>query len=254
MTRYRIILQTELESTHKILLYAPGTTEGFNGMTEILDELQIDWKDNVPTSWRLMPMESKVDLQSSDLGDLLEHALHRTREHLSADGGGGGSVVFLGMDSPSLPLDEIMKGLGLATTNSRETMCNDTRAALLCPASDGGYGMLSVPAHADSAKIFQGIPWSHPLTAIAQVKAFTDQDIPVCIGTLMHDIDEPQDVKDMCERLRHDKETMTTKTRLDEPSGWSCETKRIKSHHPTLFHTRKALLMAGLLQAEDECC
>jgi len=87
-----------------------------------------------------------------------------------------------------------------ATHNRRNA---SPTTALLCPADDGGYGMLSVPWMADSSQTFGcGIGWSQSLTAISQVKALTDQGIPVRIGTLMHDIDEPEDVQRLCERLK----------------------------------------------------
>jgi glycosyltransferase A (GT-A) superfamily protein (DUF2064 family) len=57
-----------------------------------------------------------------------------------------GGVVFWGMDSPVLPLDDMVAGLLLSTN----------KQARLCPADDGGYGVLCVPPHAESYKINQG--------------------------------------------------------------------------------------------------
>ena len=259
----------------KILLYAPGTTEGFHGMTSILDELQIDWHDydgdpclhltttttTTTTSWLLLPMESRVDLQSSDLGYLLEHALNRVRGHLRQTNNSNclAPIIFLGMDSPMLPLDDIVNALGITNGNEENDEDDDNlqltrKAAILCPASDGGYGMLSVPGHADAAQTFQQILWSHPLTAIAQIKALSDQGIPVRIGTLMEDIDEPPDVEKLCQRLKHDQSgnALTTNSILDRPCGSlssmeTTRTTRIQSSHPTFFYTRHALSRAGLL-------
>jgi len=168
------------------------------------------------------------------------------------------------MDSPILPLDDIAKALGLAhgiregdyasnQDNVEEEEDTMRRAALLCPASDGGYGMLSVPGHADAAKTFQQILWSHPLTAIAQTKALSDQGIPVRIGTLMEDIDEPQDVENLCQRLRQDSQghVPVTNSILDRPCDFSSSSeirmRRIQSSHPSLLYTRQALKRAGLL-------
>lgn len=266
-------------------------------MTRILDELEIPWRrdDNkngkVDVSsassslssssyapWLLLPMQSKVDLQSSDLGDLLERALNRAREHIvvvdsaanaSHVNSGNGSVVFLGMDSPALPLEDILIGLGLQVPAdgvetdvilvSPMTNCSSTEA-LICPADDGGYGMLSVPASADASQTFQGIQWSHALTAVSQIKALTDQVgrvSSVRMGTLMYDIDEPEDVTKLCLRLKEDKSVQNATTAyqlpmvLDRPSGSRCSTpmdlKKEPNAHPTCFFTREALLTAGLL-------
>lgn len=230
-------------------------------MVKILDELTIEydsWNANQgPLStvahtrskdkWLLMPMESKVDLQSSDLGDLLEHALDRAREQLQDRNGGqeGGSVVFLGMDSPVLPLDDI-----------HSAFYNNTTSALLCPADDGGYGMLSVPSNAKAAKTFGGVCWSQTLTAVSQLKALTDQGISVRIGTLMHDIDEPEDVQQLCNRLRLPDPKSNTPGKpmvLDRPSGWLLtseevsDSRPVTSTHEPCSYTREALKRAGIL-------
>lgn len=272
-------------------------------MTHILNELKIAWRilasdddddtSTTPATWLLLPMQSKVDLQSSDLGDLLEHALERAREQIRIILGihkqrtrklldGNGSVVFLGMDSPVLPLDDIVTGLGIipsATASSDDghdavstscCVCSSTEA-LLCPADDGGYGMLSVPAIADAHETFQGVHWSHPLTAVSQIKALTDQLgvlSSVRVGTLMHDIDEPEDVTKLCQRLLLSKEEQEEEQEdslhknydmvLDRPSGGVGSSRRnnngtttsmmtIQSSHPTCFYTRQALSNNGLL-------
>jgi hypothetical protein len=241
-----------LDAIHKILLYAPGNEEGLEIMKGILQELDLKEESSPSSSsstninsnsnngWRLLPMISR-DLQASHLGDLLEHALKQARE-VTPDGG----VVFLGMDSPVLALDDIVNGLVLAKSTSN--------TALLCPADDGGYGMLCVPPNVPSSRVFRGVQWSHSLTAVSQLKALTDQNIAVTIGTLMQDIDEPEDVQRLCQRLQTEDDDSKKKNGMTEDgepmvlslcSGGvlSC----ISSHHPLCYHTRKALVESGLL-------
>lgn len=140
------------------------------------------------TAWTLLPMISSTlthNLRSPNLGQKLTDALQRVRELRNQ------TVVFLGMDSPELPIEEINHALSLKD-----------ESAHMCPSVDGGYGMLSVPVSAPET-IFDNILWSHPLTAISQVKALTDHGVSVSIGRLMHDIDEPEDVHALCDRLRN---------------------------------------------------
>ena len=223
--------------------------------------------------WRLLPMIATRDLQTSHLGDLLEHALERVREELGG-GGGGGGVVFLGMDAPELALDDIVQGLRLANNNNADNNNNNNNnnnnTAVLCPADDGGYGMLCVPSNAPLT-IFRGVHWSHSLTAVSQIKALTDCHLKVSLGTLMYDIDEPEDVHRLCQRLflfknnngtetkreeeedtsEHHPTTTTTTMVLDLCSGGGLPSSSISSQHPVCFYTRKALGEAGLLSNND---
>lgn len=149
-------------------------------MEAILEEIHL--YEHTHTQWDLLPMLTR-DLNSSSLGSQLEDALIRTR-HLQS-----GPVIFIGMDSPELPIDEIISA------------CRNPEQALLCPSADGGYGLLSVPQSADASKVFADVRWSDSLTAVSQLKALTDAGVPVRIGRLMNDIDTPEDVQDLCERL-----------------------------------------------------
>lgn len=202
-------------------------------MRSILEELDLkeSSSDNI-RGWRLLPMKSK-DLRASNLGELLEHALESARQFTKM------SVVFLGMDSPLLELGDIVYGLTAASKKG---------TAVMCPADDGGYGMLCVPPNAPSSKIFRGVHWSHSLTAVSQLKALTDQNVPVLLGKLMHDIDEIDDVKQLCQRLGANKD----KNEKDfEPLVLSLSSggvsSNITSRHPLCFHTRAALVELGQL-------
>jgi glycosyltransferase A (GT-A) superfamily protein (DUF2064 family) len=205
-----LILQQEaLKEVRKILYYAPANEMGLAIMKGLLQELQLpelspptrQSRSAIPNSssnsgWILLPMIS-ADLTATNLGDILTDILKQTRAlPLVVQGQQHGTVVFLGMDSPELPVEEIVASLS-------------AREALLCPANDGGYGMLSVPLQAPADKIFQGIRWSNPLTALAQIKALTDANLAIRLGRLMYDIDEPEDVAALCQRLAAKHETTT---------------------------------------------
>lgn len=164
-----------LTSITKILYYAPGTNEGRQIMQSLLEEL------GIADSVQLIPM-LHGDLRSRDLGNQLANALTEAKKMV------GGPVVFLGMDSPQLPLDEI------------QTALSTKHHATLCPSQDGGYGMLTVP-HDTPSSIFENVLWSHPLTAVSQLKSLSDAHIPIRLGRIMLDIDEPEDVQILVRRL-----------------------------------------------------
>ena len=173
-------------------------------MKVILNELDLD------SQWTLIPMMEDHpgggggdQLKSSDLGHKLTHALKEMRRRFGND---NGPVIFLGMDSPELPLDEIASAL------------EQGHQALLCPAGDGGYGMLSVPAQVPAECVFLPLSptivegswtvsrWSTSLTAVAQLKALTDVHVSVRLGRLMHDMDEQKDIDALCQRLQESPE------------------------------------------------
>lgn len=271
----------ELNAVRKILVYAPGTSEGRERMEAILDELGLKTgTDSVSSSssnnkdsldvWHLLPMMSKSnDLRSNDLGSKLEDALVRVR---NLEGGPSPhGVVFLGMDAPILPLDDIVGGLKHAASSSKKEEEEDshpTPSATLGPARDGGYAMLCLPHTADPARTFRNLYWSHPWTGMSQTKALTDQGIFVRIGRIVRDIDEASDVEELCRHLgieRKSPQQATTnevndeqmKKNLEFPGSWSpigfdgdgstdtnSERIAITSSHPTCHFTRKALVCA----------
>ena len=108
-----------------------------------------------PSNWVLLPMKSssasKSDLTSSSLGDKLEDALERIRtlidnkvnatpSHDNTCRYNNKSVLFLGMDSPELPMEEIVYGLQIASGDEKLQGNNENETvykgkAHLCPAS-----------------------------------------------------------------------------------------------------------------------
>jgi len=246
------------------------------------------------------------DLKSNDLGAKLEDALvqvrmlpqqeqqqNQSRNNKNYSNNNDNGVVFLGMDAPILPLNDIVEGLRKASSSSSSSLLVDQdqqpniTAATLCPSYDGGYVMVCIPPNAIPSKTFlstQHMYWSHSLTAISQMKCLTDQNIKVCVGQIMYDIDEPSDIHQLCQYLQKNVENKTTKTtttstnkicndndnkkNLDYRSGWSCSnndtatttnivdgnsditvmatTLTVTSRHPTCYFTRQTLIEAGL--------
>jgi len=245
-----------LNHISKILLYAPSDDEGLNIMKSVLAELGLH-------QWKLRPMIS-TDLRSSDLGSILETALDKAREECANC---TPQVMFLGMDAPALPLEDI----ALAFSPQYQDK------AVICPADDGGWGMLCVPPKAVSRATFSKMYWSHHLTGVSQIKALTDQGILVQVGKMMHDMDEPEDVQRLVERicppengencssdnskLLHSPATPVTTKMTNKLSGVTAvavaaaaaandtisRKSMISSSHPDHFFTRQALQELGVL-------
>jgi glycosyltransferase A (GT-A) superfamily protein (DUF2064 family) len=192
----------------KFLLYAPPTEQGRQMMTDILysDEIVI-----VSETWTLLPVkpttgsaDSNETIQkasmSSQLTPILTNALARIRSSMAESSDTNGSVVFLGMDSPQLNLEELDMALSF---NAYESEKDNQCTAYICPCPDGGYGMISIPACVASGQAFRGVVWSQSLTALSQIKALTDANpnVRIQLGRLMYDIDEPDDLLELCQRL-----------------------------------------------------
>lgn len=207
--------------------------------------------------WHLLPMlsstngntnahqQSKSDLTSTTLGDKLIDALERSRRLLKRrkqydqDNNNNDAVLFLGMDSPELPIKEIVHGLQIAHGKS------NIGKAHLCPADDGGYGLLSVPHHAPSSCIFTGVRWSTSLTAVSQLKALSDSNVDVSVGRLMHDIDEAGDVQKLAMRLAQgDKRKTQVHDVLTEYSSGIIASDTAK---PNCYRTMQTLVDLGVL-------
>lgn len=232
--------------------------------------------------WVLLPMMSttpagssdttKSDLRSSSLGDKLQDALERTRKLLISTSSKTNNqdcirkneaVLFLGMDSPELPIEEIVYGLQISSgnhhlscSNNKSNISQQRGKAHMCPANDGGYGLLALPKHAPSSKIFSGVSWSSSLTAVSQLKSLTDSNIDVSIGRLMYDVDEPADVDELVVRLIHSQSSKNKEERLHDAltttSAGITTNSLFDAQNRYPHHTLNALIKLGIIQCGGE--
>lgn len=141
----------ELAGVRKLLVYAPA--DAGEGMVQIMARC------GVQNDWDMEPMledaQDGPQLDSSDLGDKLAHALMSAQQERPND-----AVAFIGMDTPDMPAHVIRDGLDIAGDGSTE--------AYITPASDGGYTLLVVPPGC-SAGAFVGVEWSSSVTCASQV-------------------------------------------------------------------------------------
>jgi Uncharacterized protein conserved in bacteria (DUF2064) len=251
-----LFFKKELDAVVKILLYAPPTDHARTTMRELLQTL------NLLNDWQLHPVKPMVDgvqqphnVHSSQfLSTILSHAVDVGRQQHHHPSNVATTVILLGMDAPELPLAEIVA----ACDPSRRLYHS---AALMCPAADGGYGLLVVPPLAPAQSIFDGVLWSHELTALSQLKALSDQGVATVIGPLMHDIDTARDLDQLVQRLES---TTASESSLDgrgclsQPSALVQRQSTGSSDHGdpmepsfvSCHYTRKVLVDLGLLQAK----
>ncbi len=94
------------------------------------------------------------------------------------------SVIFVGADCPSIPLDLVATAVKKARSG----------VAYLVPAKDGGYVLLALPQMTPSC-VFDGVTWSAANTAITQLRSIMACGIRVEVGPTLSDIDTPQDIE-----------------------------------------------------------
>lgn len=164
-----------------VLLYSPPTEAARAWFAELLEELQ------VASSWNLLPVFEGSDGRSSNLSTILTDATRRARALC-----GCRRVAFLGSDCPELPLTSV----GAVIRAAAEPKC-----AAICPAVDGGYTLLALPAEADAASAFAGVHWSAEDTCISQLTALTRAGMRCAVFDTHSDVDELHDVRGLALRL-----------------------------------------------------
>jgi glycosyltransferase A (GT-A) superfamily protein (DUF2064 family) len=191
------------KKTDLLLFYAPPTEDGRQVMSSILQEDASIY--NLASKWTLLPVSynpshfetgntpnTVSSVRSSNLSVVLTNAVQTAYQRHSVPT----TVVLLGMDAPELPLKELRTIL---------LQPRPTSSAILCPALDGGYVLLSLPPCSRSLvdRIFHPVHpyWSHPLTALAQIKALSDVGISTILGPVTADIDTPDDLQALIARF-----------------------------------------------------
>ena len=182
----------ELAQAQRVLLFAPADAEAdLRGFIRSLGPELLD-------AWTLVPMANSADLVNPDLGGKLAAGLDAVRKHPSntSNGAGstvpcGGSVCFMGMDSPEIRPAHVANALAHARRGS---------SAYMCPATDGGYTLLALPPAA-SNKVFRGVEWSTDHTCLSQANAIAKCGIPVLVGPTFHDVDEVEDLIGLRDRV-----------------------------------------------------
>ena len=165
----------------KVLVYAPPDAPTRANFAALLGEL------GVAGSWALQPALASTPGASADLGALLADAAATCREQH-----GVGRLAFIGMDCPELPRAALETALGDSAEPS---------VAHVCPAADGGYTLLALPADAPPAAAFDGVRWSASDTCLSQLAALSRAGLRCVVGPTYADVDDAADLRALRQRL-----------------------------------------------------
>jgi uncharacterized protein len=121
-----------------------------------------------------------------DLGARLADAAGRLFERCER-------LVFMGVDSPDVPLGHLFKAAELT----------EQVAVSLSPTTDGGYWSLGLCRGVDAAALLQAIPWSSGQEAMATLQAAEALGQPAVTGLAWDDVDHPADLRRLLIRLSH---------------------------------------------------
>lgn len=134
-------------------------------------------------TWNLWTQWCRIPQSAGDLGQRLESGLKKINgEALTG-------CIFIGADAPELTYDH----LAWAVDQVRAS-----RYAMI-PAYDGGYVLIGIPD--GRAPLFQGISWSTPHVARQTRRAAGRQGVVISERPALHDIDTPEDLADLLQRL-----------------------------------------------------
>jgi len=122
------------------------------------------------------------------LGDRLYHAL-------SAAAAETDSVMALGSDHPTLPLDRVHRAFDLVESGVD---------VALGPAEDGGYYLIALRAGAVAPRLFEGIAWSTETVLAATLDRCRELGLRVELLPEASDVDTPEDLRRLAARMAQD--------------------------------------------------
>ena len=100
-------------------------------------------------------------------------------------------LLFLGVDSPDLPLAHLFKA----------TELTELAPVSLSPTIDGGYWSLGLSRGVDVGRLLQKIPWSSGEEAAATLRSAEVLGLTSVTGMAWDDVDHPPDLRRLLERL-----------------------------------------------------
>ncbi|MDD4979510.1 MAG: TIGR04282 family arsenosugar biosynthesis glycosyltransferase [Gallionella sp.] len=137
-------------------------------------------------AWRGVAPPLGIEISDQGEGDLGARLALATERSLTR----GESVLLVGTDCVEMSAD-------LLRETSRNLFEHD--AVIHCTI-DGGYALLGLTKF--NSILFHNIPWSSDAVASATLSRIGQLGWSVHVGQMLHDVDEPQDLKYLPERWR----------------------------------------------------
>jgi rSAM/selenodomain-associated transferase 1 len=100
-------------------------------------------------------------------------------------------LLFMGVDSPDVPLAHLFKAAELT----------EEIPVSLSPTDDGGYWSLGLQRDVDAAALLAEIPWSSGREALATLAAADRLGLCTVTGLAWDDVDRPDDLRRLLTRL-----------------------------------------------------
>jgi hypothetical protein len=133
-----------------------------------------------------LPLEVKVSSQcEGDLGKRMACATSRALESEEA-------VLLIGTDCVEMSADLLRQAVHFLYDHDSLIHCT----------LDGGYALLGLKQF--SPFLFSNVPWSTDAVAAATIARIGQLGWSVYVGKLLHDVDEPHDLKYISEKWRAD--------------------------------------------------
>lgn len=130
-------------------------------------------------AWAGLTFPANVELTAQgdgDLGARMARAVERTI-------GRQQNVILLGTDCPDMSVGLLWRA---------QAALREAGAVIYCTA-DGGYALLGLAWYSDA--LFTEMPWGSSRVAGETLRRFARLDRPVSVGQVLHDVDEPDDLR-----------------------------------------------------------
>lgn len=129
-----------------------------------------------------------VRQQGDDLGERLHRALSEASREAA-------SVMALGSDHPSLPVQAVHRAFELLEEGAD---------VVLGPAEDGGYYLIALRAAAVSPRLFEGIAWSTDRVFRETLARCSELGLRLDLLPEASDVDTPDDLRRLAARMAAD--------------------------------------------------
>ncbi|MEM1178963.1 MAG: TIGR04282 family arsenosugar biosynthesis glycosyltransferase [Acidobacteriota bacterium] len=170
-------------------------------------ELQVSWAladGEEPPTWPEAEGLRWSRQHPGDLGDRLYAALHRACR-------AGGAAAAVGSDHPEVDPELVERAFSWLESGAD---------LVLGPASDGGYYLIAVAAHALGERLFQDIDWSTERVRQQTLERAAELGLRVRELPMGHDIDREPDLRALAIRLQGDPELCPRTRRTLAAWGW----------------------------------